>query len=339
MTDHGVERDITINGPVRHVPVLLAEVLKAIEPKEGGIYVDGTFGAGGYSTAILEAAPCRLIGIDRDPDAIAGAQPLLEKFKDRLELFQGRFSQMEEIITSSGHDKVDGVVLDLGVSSMQLDEGERGFSFMRDGPLDMRMGKDGETAAEIIARLEEKELADIFYRLGEERRSRAIAKAIVKHRQDNEITRTSELAHLVEKVLGRSPKEQKHPATRVFQALRLFINQELQELVDALHAAENILKPGGRLVIVTFHSLEDRIVKRFITQKTGRAARPSRHFPGEIPQEDEPCFQIINRKAVKPKDEEILNNPRARSAQLRAAIRTETPGALLEPKLLGLPQI
>ncbi len=339
MTDHGVERDITISGPVRHVPVLLAEVIEALSPKDGEVYIDGTFGAGGYSRSILEAADCRLIGVDRDPDAIEGAKPLIEEFPDRLKVIQGRFSTLDEVAKSAGEDLVDGVVLDLGVSSMQLDEGERGFSFMRDGPLDMRMGKDGETAAEIVARLEEQELADIFYRLGEERRSRAIARAIVAHRKTAEITRTSELADIVEGVLGRKPNDPKHPATRVFQALRLFINQELEELVEALHSAERILKPGGRLVVVTFHSLEDRIVKRFCAQKCGRISRPSRHLPGDNSQEEKPSFQFVNRKAVKPGDNEILNNPRARSAQLRAVIRQDTPGGRLEPKMLGLPQI
>ncbi len=339
MTDHGVNTNSTIAGPQRHVPVLLNEVLTSLKPQKDEVYVDGTFGAGGYSRAILEAATCNVIGIDRDPDAILGAEPLLKDFPDRLTLLQGRFGAMQEIVNSAGTELVDGVVLDLGVSSMQLDEGERGFSFMRNGPLDMRMGKDGETAAEVIDRLEAEELADIFWKLGEERRSRAIARAIVKQRESEPIETTRDLAALVEGVLGKRPGDQKHPATRVFQALRLFINCELQELVDGLHAAEKLLKPGGRLVVVTFHSLEDRIVKRFFAEKTGKVARPSRHLPGEIHQNIIPCFQNINRKAVKPTEGEIHNNVRARSAQLRAGIRLDAPSSLVDARKLGLPDV
>ena len=339
MTSHGVKRASTINGPVRHVPVLLNQVLQSLQPQENEVYVDGTFGAGGYSRAILEAAGCQVIGIDRDPEAISGADDITKEFHDRLTLFQGRFGEMEGIVKSAGLEKVDGVVLDLGVSSMQLDEGERGFSFMRDGPLDMRMGRDGESAAELIARLDDKVLADIFWKLGEEKRSRAIARAIVKRREEKPIERTLDLANLIEQVLGRKPGDQKHPATRTFQALRLFINQELQQLVDGLHAAEKILKPGGRLVVVTFHSLEDRIVKRFLTHKTGRNSRPSRHLPGDGGENITPSFQNINRKAAKPTEGEVSDNPRARSAQLRAAIRQDAPAYVLETKKLGLPQM
>ena len=339
MTSHGVKRASTITGPVRHVPVLMSQVLQSLQPQKNEVYVDGTFGAGGYSRAILEAAECQVIGIDRDPTAITGAEEITKEFQDRLTLFQGRFGGMDGIIQSAGLDKVDGVVLDLGVSSMQLDEGDRGFSFMRDGPLDMRMGKDGESAAELIARLDDKVLADIFWKLGEEKRSRAIARAIVKRREETPIERTLDLANLIEKVLGRKPGDQKHPATRTFQALRLFINQELQQLVDGLHAAEKILKPGGRLVVVTFHSLEDRIVKRFLTHKTGRTARPSRHFPGDGGENITPSFQNINRKPVKPSDTEIAENPRARSAQLRAAVKLDSPAYKLDNSKLGLPEI
>lgn len=343
MTECGGERVSTTEGQIRHVPVLLSEVLEALAPQKGERYIDATFGAGGYSQAILETADCQLLSLDRDADAILEGENLAAQFSPRLTLFQGRFGKMAEIAKSAGFEAVDGAVFDLGVSSMQLDRPERGFSFMRDGPLDMRMGKDGETAADIIARLSEQDLADIFYRLGEERRSRAIAKAIVTQRETQAFTRTSDLADLVERVLGRRPDDPKHPATRVFQALRLFVNRELEELVAGLHEAEQVLKPGGRLVVVTFHSLEDRIVKRFLTLKSGREAKPSRHIPanfiGEKAQENAPCFRLINRRAVKPKDCEVLNNPRARSAKLRAAERTQAECYELESGVLGLPKI
>ena len=339
MTGRGGQRDYTTSGSGRHVPVLLAQVLKALAVNDDETYLDGTFGAGGYTRAILETAECKVLAVDRDITAISGGQALVSQFSGRLSLLQGRFSSMKEIAQSDGISGLDGIVLDLGVSSMQLDHAERGFSFMRDGPLDMRMGQDGETAGDILARLSEKDLSNIFWKLGEERRSRAIAKVIVAEREKEPLIRTAQLAKIVERVLGRRPDDAKHPATRVFQALRLFINRELEELVDGLHAAEQVLKPGGRLVVVTFHSLEDRIVKRFFHLKGARKPRPSRHFPGHIDEEKEPCFELINHKAVKPKESEVLANPRARSAQLRAGIRTKAPAFRLDAKALGLPQI
>ncbi|MEM7619954.1 MAG: 16S rRNA (cytosine(1402)-N(4))-methyltransferase RsmH [Pseudomonadota bacterium] len=343
MTRGGGKRVSATTGQERHVPVLLPQVLDALNPQSNETYIDATFGAGGYSKAILEAAPCSLLSVDRDCDSIVEGQHLVDSFSPRLMLFQGRFSKIEEIAKAAGLEAVDGIVFDLGVSSMQLDRSERGFSFMREGPLDMRMGKDGETAAEVLARLSEKELADIFFKLGEERRSRAIAKAIVVQRETAPLVSTFDLANLVERVLGRRPDEAKHPATRVFQALRLFINRELDELVDGLQAAERLLKVGGRLVVVTFHSLEDRIVKRFLTEKSGNKANPSRHIPmdnlSKKSGENRSCFQLVNRRAVKPNDREIKNNPRARSAHLRWGVRTQAPAYKLDHQSLGLPEI
>lgn len=343
MTGCGRQRDTAASGQTRHVPVLLSEMLAALLPKDGETYLDATFGAGGYSKAILKSAKCQILAIDRDPDVLGAGQQVLDTFPSQLTLFQGRFSQMEHIANSAKLADFDGIVLDIGVSSMQLDQPERGFSFMRDGPLDMRMGKDGESAADILMRLEEKDLADIFFKLGEERRSRAIAKAIVAQRKQHPLTRTSELAGLVEAILGRRPDDTKHPATRVFQALRLFVNRELTELVEGLHAAEKLLKPGGRLVVVTFHSLEDRIVKRFLTLKSGKAANPSRHMPADLSTQDntadQACFQLINRRAVKAGDQEVSNNPRARSAQLRAAVRTTAQAYAVNKRNLGVPDV
>jgi 16S rRNA (cytosine1402-N4)-methyltransferase len=303
---------------------MLAEVLAALEPRDDGIYVDGTFGGGGYTRAILERSQAQVYAIDRDPDAIAAGAGLAARFPGRLILIEGPFSEMAELLGSHGVDGADGIVLDIGVSSMQLGDPERGFSFMADGPLDMRMSRTGPTAAEVVNNYEQAELARIIARYGEERRARAIARAIVAARQDAPITRTSELVALIERVMGRPRPDMIHPATRTFQALRIYVNDELGELERALEASEALLNPGGRLVVVAFHSLEDRIVKRFLTERSGRAARPSRHAPmaGAGP---EPTFEPLTKGALRPTPDECDANPRARSARLRAALRTDAP--------------
>lgn len=310
--------------PDLHIPVLLGPVLDALRPADGEVFVDGTFGAGGYTKALLEAASCRVVAIDRDPNAIAAGAGLAEASADRLSLVHGRFSEMEQIVANAGLAHVDGIVLDVGVSSMQLDQGERGFSFMRDGPLDMRMEQEGASAADVVNGFEERDLRHIIGVLGEEKRAFAIAKAIIKRREQEPFTRTLDLAALIEATLGRPPKSKGHaihPATRTFQALRIYVNAELKELAEALAAAERLLGPGGRLAVVTFHSLEDRIVKRFLHQRSGRAARASRHAPqqAELPA----SFEDIARGGVVADDAEVSSNPRARSARLRAGRRTD----------------
>ncbi|WP_230530977.1 16S rRNA (cytosine(1402)-N(4))-methyltransferase RsmH [Microvirga roseola] len=310
-------------GPTRHVPVLLAEVCEALDMKRGGLFVDGTFGAGGYTRAILDGHPQnKVIAIDRDPDAIAGGAAMTAKFKKRLMLVPGRFGDLDEIVRAQGAPSADGVVLDIGVSSMQLDQAERGFSFRNEGPLDMRMEREGPSAADLINESSEAELADIFYHYGEERRARAVARAIIEARRRQPFESTRQLADLVASLIRQEPGGI-HPATRVFQALRIAVNDELGELVRALHAAERILKPGGRLVVVTFHSLEDRIVKQFFAARTGRAATGSRHLPTAAA--PEPTFDAITRGPVGPGEQEMARNPRARSAKLRAGARTDTP--------------
>ena len=311
------------SGVRPHIPVLLFEVLEALAPKAGEIYLDGTFGAGGYTSAILEAADCKVLALDRDPTAIVGALPLLHRFGERLTVVEACFGDLEKVWRTRQAGGADGVVLDIGVSSMQIDEAARGFSFMADGPLDMRMGASGDGAADILNTASETEIADMLFRYGEERRSRVIAKAIVARRVQRPWARTLELAGLIEKTIGRKPGDPKHPATRSFQALRIAVNAELDELEKALRAAEKLLKPGGRLVVVTFHSLEDRIVKDFLRERSERAAKGSRHLPAA--QTRSPSFQIINQRSISPSEEEIARNPRARSAKLRAAIRTEAP--------------
>lgn len=309
-------------GPVpRHVPVMLAEVLEALAPAPGRIVIDGTFGAGGYSRAILEAG-ASVLAIDRDPTAIAGGAALVEEFAPRLTLVEGRFSALDELAQEAGHAAVDGVVLDIGVSSMQLDQAERGFSFRFDGPLDMRMGAAGESAADLVARLGEAELADLIYIYGEERLSRRIARAIVAARAEEPIVTTKRLADIVAKVVRSKPGDI-HPATRTFQALRIAVNEELSELEQALEASERILKPGGRLVVVTFHSLEDRIAKQFMAERSGKLAGGSRHVPQAAA--PEPTFALLTRKARAASEAESAANPRARSAKLRAAERTAAP--------------
>jgi 16S rRNA (cytosine1402-N4)-methyltransferase len=305
----------------RHIPVLGRQAIEMLGPRDGGIYVDATFGAGGYSRAILETTGTRVIGIDRDQSAIAGGFDLVDRSGGRLTLVEDRFSNLAEICAAQGVSSVDGVVMDVGVSSMQLDEADRGFSFRLGGPLDMRMGQQGPSAADVIARASEADLANIIYIFGEERHSRAVARAIVAARKEAPIATTRALADIVSKVVWSKPGEI-HPATRTFQALRIFVNEELDELHLALSAAERVLKPGGRLVVVSFHSLEDRIVKNFFAQR-GKAGGGSRHLP-EVALEA-PSFHILTKRPVTADDDEVSANPRARSAKLRAAERSAAP--------------
>ncbi len=308
----------TAGGLARHVPVLVRSAVDQLNVRDGGVYIDGTFGAGGYTGAILDAADARVIGIDRDRTAIAHGAGLVQMAAGRLVLVEERFSELESVAQRLGHAGVDGVVLDLGVSSMQLDTAERGFSFRLDGPLDMRMGGDGPSAAEVVALASERDLTAIISTLGEERFARPIARAIGKARQTAPIVTTRALSDIITRVVHPRPGLI-HPATRTFQALRIFVNEELAELTAALDAAERILKPSGRLVVIAFHSLEDRIVKTFLTDR-GRAAGVSRHRPDlEAPA---PTFRIITKKPLVADEAETADNPRARSAKLRAAERT-----------------
>lgn len=330
----GALGSLPTSAPQGHTPVLLNEVLAALSPKDGEVFVDGTFGAGGYSRALLDSCDCRVYGIDRDPRALGAAAALKARYGERLTLLPGRFGDMQALLDAIGITAVDGVALDIGVSSMQIDDPARGFSFRDDGPLDMRMSGEGPNASDIVNSAEEADLADIIYTYGEERLSRAVARAIVKARSEAPITRTAALADIVRAaVRSRTGKGRSHetidPATRTFQALRIYVNDELGELDRGLAAAEALLRPAGRLAVVSFHSLEDRRVKLFLAARSGSSARPSRHSPtlhargfarGAVP-----SFRLIGRKAVRPSDEEVARNPRARSARLRAAVRTDAP--------------
>jgi 16S rRNA (cytosine1402-N4)-methyltransferase len=307
-------------GP-RHIAVLGRQAVEMLEPRDGGVYVDATFGAGGYSRALLDTAGARVIAIDRDRSAVMAGFELVDRSAGRLTLVEDRFSNLAGICAAQGFDAVDGVVMDVGVSSMQLDEADRGFSFRLGGPLDMRMGHDGPTAADVIAKASEADLANIIYIFGEERHSRGVARAIVAARKETPITTTRALADIVSRVVRSKPGEI-HPETRTFQGLRIFVNEELDELHLALSAAESVLKPGGRLVVVSFHSLEDRIVKNFLVERA-KAGGGSRHLP-EIAQAA-PSFVILTKRPVTPDDHEISATPRARSAKLRAAERTDAP--------------
>ncbi|MEP3427222.1 MAG: 16S rRNA (cytosine(1402)-N(4))-methyltransferase RsmH [Roseibium sp.] len=331
------ENTPAVGGPERHVPVLLDEVLEWLDPKPGEVIIDGTFGAGGYSRAILDRE-AKVIGVDRDPDAIAGGQDLVKQAKGELILVPGQFAELDIHARKSGLEAVDGVVLDLGVSSMQLDEADRGFSFMRDGPLDMRMEQAGPSAADVVNELPVRDLIRIIGLLGEEKRATSVAHAIERARLEKPFSRTIELANLIEKVLGRNPKKaQIHPATRTFQALRIYVNGELHQAAKALGAAEQILKPGGRLVLVSFHSLEDRIVKRFFQDRTKTRGGGSRHMPEE---EVPPAtFENLTRKAVEAADRETSENPRARSAKLRAGRRTDAHARELDVHDAGVPRL
>jgi 16S rRNA (cytosine1402-N4)-methyltransferase len=319
-------------GRKPHIPVLLRPLLAAVAPVEGE-WLDGTFGAGGYARGLLEAGAARVTGVDRDPLALEMAAGWAGDYGDRLRLVAGTFSELD--IHAGG--LLDGVVLDLGVSSMQLDRAERGFSFQKDGPLDMRMSQDGESAADLVNGADEGVLADILYHYGEERASRRIAKAIVEARAVEPITRTLRLAEIVAKCLPRPKPGQSHPATRSFQAIRIAVNTEFQELAAGLQAAERALKPGGRLAVVTFHSLEDRIVKRFFQIASGAESNANRYAPAKA--DTTARFEMITRKAVAPDEDELAENPRARSAKLRVARRTHAPSAPIAPDLLGLPVI
>jgi 16S rRNA (cytosine1402-N4)-methyltransferase len=308
----------------RHVSVLLEEVLLALAPKDGGVYVDGTFGAGGYSRAILKAANCKVYAIDRDPLARQFADRLGEEFKGRFELLAGCFGDMVSLLAAVGVTSVDGIALDIGVSSMQIDDAARGFSFAKDGPLDMRMSSEGKTAADVVNTEEEGELANIIFRLGEERRSRAVARAIVARRLEKPFETTLDLADLVATIVKKVPGKSIHPATKTFQALRIHVNDELGELARGLLAAESLLVPGGRLAVVSFHSLEDRYVKRFLAERSEGRARPSRHLPeGEAG--PAPSFRLLKKGSIKAGKHELENNIRSRSARLRAVERTSAP--------------
>jgi 16S rRNA (cytosine1402-N4)-methyltransferase len=337
MAGSGGGNPAVTGGLARHIPVLIHPVLQFLAPRDGGIYVDATFGAGGYTGAILAAADVSVLAIDRDASAVERGADLVREAGGRLALVQERFSNLEHVVQAHGHALVDGVVCDLGVSSMQIDEAERGFSFRNAGPLDMRMGDVGPSAADVIAAASERDLAFIIKTLGEERHARAIARAIVAARTEAPIRTTLGLAAVIEKVVWPRPGTI-HPATRTFQALRIFVNEELDELADALAAAESVLKPGGRLVVVSFHSLEDRIVKTFLVER-GRQAGSSRHLP-EVAR-PAPTFRLLTGRPVTPDDAETAANPRARSAKLRAAERTPapvTPGRPA-PRLSQLPSL
>ncbi len=319
---HGEINNLAVGGPARHIPVLLAPVLEGLSPQANKLYIDGTFGAGGYTRALLETG-ARVLAFDRDPDAIAAGQALVQESQGRLILAAARFSEMQKIAEQHGLSGFDGITLDIGVSSMQIDEAERGFSFRKEGPLDMRMEQSGPSAADIVNEMPEEELANLIYKYGEERASRRVARCIANDRKTTPFTTTRQLAEMIARILPTKPTEI-HPATRTFQALRIAVNDELGELSKALIAAEQMLKPGGRLAIVTFHSLEDRIVKTFLSERSGRGRAPSRLLPGE-PVPPATKFQLIGRQPIIPSDEEMRTNPRARSAKLRVAERTDAP--------------
>jgi 16S rRNA (cytosine1402-N4)-methyltransferase len=305
-------------GPAPHIPVLGPQAIECLAVRDGGAYVDATFGAGGHARAILAAGNVQVLGLDCDPTAIALGADLVERAAGRLTLVQANFSDLESVGREFGFASVQGILLDLGVSSMQLDAAERGFSFRLEGPLDMRMSSSGPSAADIVARASEQELATIVSALGEERHARAVARAIVAARRQQAIRTTSELAAIVARVVRGRPGDI-HPATRTFQALRIFVNDELRNLAKALGGAERLLAPGGRLVVIAFHSLEDRIVKTFLAARSKPAA-PSRHLPERA--RGTPSFQILTKRPIVPDDAELKSNPRARSAKLRAAERT-----------------
>lgn len=316
---------------IPHIPVLIEPLLRAVAPVEG-VWLDGTLGAGGYTRALLDAGADRVIGVDRDPMAIDMAADWADAYGDRIQLVHSTFSHMDDVATD-----LDGVVLDLGVSSMQLDQAKRGFSFMKDGPLDMRMSQDGPSAAELVNSMEEGQLADILFLYGEERASRRIARAIARRRVEVPIVSTLQLAEIIEHSLPRAKPGQAHPATRSFQAIRIAVNDEYGELVAGLEAAERALKPGGHLAVVTFHSIEDRMVKRYLAEKTGSTGGGSRHAP-EVTRAA-PQFTQKTRKAIAPDDTELAANPRARSAKLRVAIRTDAPATPVDRKAIGMPQL
>ena len=317
-----------VPGGATHRPVMLGQVLAALAPRDGAIYLDATFGAGGYSSALLDAADCAVWGIDRDPDTISRGVALQERYLGRFTVIEGRFGDMDALLAARGISAVDGIAFDLGTSSMQLDEPRRGFSFHRDGPLDMRMSRSGRSAAEIVNSLDETPLGDIIRRYGEERGARRIARAIVEARRGAPITRTRQLAELVRGAVPPRRGRGHHridPATRTFQALRIHVNDEIGELRRGLDAAEALLAPGGRLAVVSFHSLEDREVKNFLKERAGRRPRGSRHLPEAGAAGRAATFALMSRRALKPARDEVVANPRARSARLRTARRTDAP--------------
>jgi 16S rRNA (cytosine1402-N4)-methyltransferase len=331
-------------GTVAHVPVLLSQVLQTLSPAADESYIDATFGGGGYSQAILAAAPSvRVLAIDRDPEAIAAGAALVAQHRGRLWLVEGRFGDLDRIAREARFAPTHGVVLDIGVSSMQLDDPARGFSFQADGPLDMRMSATGRnagpSAADVVNTAEETQLADILFHLGEERSSRAIARSIVAHRRQQPFARTLELASLVARVLGREKIAGRHAATRTFQALRIYVNDELGELARALSAAERVLEPGGRLVVVTFHSLEDRLVKQFLKRRAEPKPHGSRHLPPTTGGQPAPSFRFVNHRPLSPTDKEVAANPRARSAKLRSAIRTDAQARPADTGDLATPRL
>jgi 16S rRNA (cytosine1402-N4)-methyltransferase len=340
MTAGGDGFTAVAGGPAPHIPVLGRRAVEQLNVRDGGIYIDGTFGAGGYSRLILETPGTQIIGIDRDPRAVAMSADLVMAADGRLTVIEDQFSNLDAVAQSCGYDAVDGIVLDVGVSSMQLDNAERGFSFRLDGPLDMRMGAQGPSAADIVAQADERDLANIIYQLGEERHSRGVARAILKARAEKPIETTRALADIVGRVVRSKPNEI-HPATRTFQALRIFVNDELGELVTALEAGERILKPGGRMVVVSFHSLEDRIVKTFFAGRS-ETRGGSRHAPQV--ERAQPSFTVLTKRPEIADEAEVAANPRARSAKLRAAERTTAPAhdsnaADLLPRLPSLADI
>jgi 16S rRNA (cytosine1402-N4)-methyltransferase len=313
-----------MSGPTQagHVAVMLDEMLATLAPRDRGVYLDGTFGGGGYARAILERADCTLWAIDRDPEAIERGASLVARFPGRLHLLHGQFGDMVALLDRVGVTELDGVVLDLGISSFQIDDPARGFSFRHDGPLDMRMGKQGTSAADLVNTLPEHALADVFYEFGEERASRRIAKAVAAARLEAPIETTKRLADIIRSVLPPD-RSGNHPATRSFQALRIKVNDELQQIEDALRQAIALLSPGGRLVVVAFHSLEDRIVKRFMSEVSGRTGAPSRHNPAGLMTRDAPSYRLLTTRALRPGPDESTRNPRSRSARLRALERLD----------------
>lgn len=337
MTGRGADHSPAAGGPARHIPVLLHETMAALRPQAGGAFLDATFGAGGYTRAILAAGDTRVLALDRDPDAVRDGHALVDDAHGRLTLVEARFSQLAEIAENRGFAPLDGVVFDIGVSSMQFDEAARGFSFRGDGPLDMRMEGRGTSAADIVNDADEETLADIFYFYGEERAARRIARAIAHDRKTAPFETTKALAGLIERVAPTRPGDI-HPATKSFQALRIAVNDELGELIAGLAAAERVLRPGGRLAVVTFHSLEDRIVKQFLANRCGRGETGSRRLPGEaVP--PPPTFVCEGRQPATASREEIDANPRARSAKLRYATRAAAPPRGLDDRLARLARL